>query len=174
MWGVSILVIAALAFMSQGRAAIEANLGAVNQTRMELSAYHWPEIPIQDILRVDHGVELSTAIEQFNKAIALDPMNATANRRLGQIELARKDYNAACTHLRRAYSASPNQRATRQLLGECYALAGDWDQTARLWGSIDLSQSQLVGRLWWYDTYLAAPDQARQIKHAAELLNIEP
>jgi len=174
MWSVSILVGAALALTSQGRAAIEANLGAVSQTRAELSVYHWPEIPVQDILRVVDGVDLSPAVEQFNKAIALDSMNTTANRRLGQIALARKDYNAACTHLQRAYSASPDQRATRQLQGECYALEGDWDQTTRLWGSIDLSQSQLVGRLWWYDTYLAAPDQARQIKHAAELLNIEP
>ena len=46
-------------------------------------------------------------------------------------------------HLEAAYDAAPGQRATRQLLGESYALAGDAAGAAALWRTVDLGQGQL-------------------------------
>ncbi len=173
-WAIAVSGLLVMILTPGGRSVIEANLGAVAQMRAELAVYRWPEVPIQDVLREPGGVNLSAAIEHYDRAIVLDSMNATANRRLGQIELARRENVSACSHLQQAYAVKPEQRATRQMLGECFALEGDWDRAAQLWRDIDLTQGQIMGRQWWYDTYLSLPDQARRIRQVADLLGIKP
>lgn len=173
-WTVAAVILIAMSLTPGGQSVIEANLGAVAQTRAELSVYRWPEVPIQDVLRESEGVNLSAAVQHYDRAVMLDSMNVMANRRLGQIELARKEYISACSHLQKAYDTQPDQRATRQLLGECFALDGDVERAAQLWREIDLTQGQITGRLWWYGNHLGLPDQARRIQQVADLLNIDP
>ena len=95
-----------------------------------------------------------------------DAGNATANRRWAQIELARGEYDAACAHLQTAYATNSDQRATRQLLGECWALQAQNDRAVALWSSIDVSEGQLDIRYWWYDSYLHDADRAQRYKQA--------
>jgi len=116
-----------------------------------LSVYRWPQWPVQDAVRRSPDVNLAPAIAHYRAALALDPANVTANRRLGQIELSLGQYQAARRHLEAAYAAAPSQRATRQLLGESYALAGEIERAAALWQTIDVSQGQLRLRQRWYD-----------------------
>jgi predicted Zn-dependent protease len=144
-----------LALLPQTRAAFQANLGAVTQTRAELGVYEWPKWPLQDALRrqtpsLPPPIDLAPAVARYRAALALDPNNVTANRRLGQIELSQGDTAAARDHLEAAYRAAPDQRATRQLLGESYAIAGDTARAAALWRTVDLGQGQLPLREWWY------------------------
>ena len=101
-------------------------------------------------MRRSPDVNLAPAIARYRAALALDPDNVTANRRLGQIELSLGQYPAARRHLEAAYTAAPNQRATRQLLGASYALEGETERAAALWRTIDVSQGQLELRQWWY------------------------
>ena len=174
-------VILVLALLPGTRAAFQADLGALAQTRTELSVYRWPEWPIQDALRrplpgaanAADPVDLGPAIARYEAALALDPANVTANRRLGQIELSRGQYDAAHHHLEAAYGAAPGQRATRQLLGESYALTGDAAGAAALWRVVDLGQGQLVARAWWYGAIGETVNQQR-ITQAIERLNAEP
>lgn len=140
----------ALLILPAPRAAFRANLGTVAQTRAELSLYHWPEWPIQDAVRRSPQVNLAPAIAYYQSALALDLANVTANRRLGQIELSLGEYWSARQHLKAAYAAAPGQRATRQLLGEAYALAGEIERAAALWQTIDVSEGQLELRQRWY------------------------
>jgi hypothetical protein len=154
-----------------GRAALEANLGALSQTYVELSRYRWPDVPIQDALRRSGAADLSSAIAHYTAALLIDPTNATANRRLGQIELAREQFEAACTHLGAAYQTAPQQRATRQLLGECDAITGEVEKAVELWKTIDVSQSQLNIRQWWYDEYLQDDAHAAQFQTAVNALS---
>ena len=58
------------------------------------------------------------------RALALNPGNGTANRRLGQIMLSQGAYEQALVHLMMAYEATPWDNATRQLLGEAYLVNG--------------------------------------------------
>ncbi len=148
------------------RATAQANLGAVLQTRAELSVYRWPTWPLQDALRRSPQVDLAPAIARYQAALALDPGNVTANRRLGQIELARGEEAAARQHLEAAYAAAPEQRATRQLLGESYAIAGDVERAAALWRTVDVSQQQLELRRWWYE-HIGEEERAHWIQRAA-------
>ena len=149
--GTAALLAGAALMLPRGRAVVETNLGAISQTRAELSRYQWPEWPIQDALRRSPEVDLEPAISHFEAALALDPHNVAANRRLGQIEVSRGQYGAAKDHLENALAAAPWQRATRQLLGESYAIDGQNELAAELWRTVDLSQGQLAGRLWWYE-----------------------
>jgi len=144
-----------LALLPATRAMFQANLAATIQTRAELSVYRWPAYPVQDALRrpapnAPPPVDLTSAIGRYRAALALDPANATANRRLGQIELSLGQYDAARAHLAAAYAAAPQQRGTRQLLGESYAIAGDVERAAALWRTVDVRQGQLGLRAGWY------------------------
>ena len=162
-----LLTVAALA-LPGGRAVIQANLGALAQTRAELSVYRWPAWPIQDALRRSPEVDLEPAIAHYRAALALDPHNVAANRRLGQIELSKGQYDAARQHLETAFENAPGQRATRQMLGESYAIAGDVEQAASLWRTVDVGQGQLTARQWWYE-HVGEELRARRIAEASSI-----
>jgi hypothetical protein len=166
LWIAVIAILLIGVFTPLGRAATEANLGALAQTNAELSQYSWPEVSIQDVLRRSAGDDLSTAEQHYQAALVYDPSNATANRRLGQIELARERFEPACRHLQIAYQAAPQQRATRQLLGECEAISGRPDEAVQLWRTIDVDQDQINIRKWWYQEYLRDEDRAVQLQAA--------
>jgi len=147
----TIILSAVLLLLPAGRGELQANLGTIAQTRAELSVYRWPEWPVQDALRRSVAVNLMPAISHYDKALALDPDNVTANRRLGQILLSLGDYDAARRHLEAAYARAPLQQPIRQLLGETYAVSGDIAGAVRLWRSIDVSEGQLDLRRQWYE-----------------------
>jgi O-antigen ligase len=142
---------ALLAFTPAGRATVQTNLGALAQTRAELALYRWPEWPLQDELRRTGAVDLTPIVARYQAALAENPANAAANRRLGQIELSLGQYTAARQHLEAAYAAAPGQRATRQLLAESYAIEGELEQAAALLRTVDTSLNQMEARIWWYN-----------------------
>jgi tetratricopeptide (TPR) repeat protein len=160
---VAVLVLLVPVLLPGIRAALIANIGALSQTRAELSIYEWPAWPIQDEVRRVHSNDLSEAISLYRSALAVDTQNATANRRLGQIELSLGEYDQAQRHLRAAYASGPNQRATRQMLGEIYAISGDSKNAALLLNSVDVSDGQLGVRAWWYE-HIGEPQHATLLK----------
>ena len=161
-----------IALLPQTRAVFQANLGALSQTRAELAVYRWPAWPIQDALRrqlpgYPPPVNLAPVLARYQAALALDPGNVTANRRLGQIELSLGSYDAARQHLEAAYAAAPGQRATRQLLGELAAIAGNMTGAAALWRTVDMSQGQPALRIWWYEA-IGEREKAERIRRMAD------
>jgi hypothetical protein len=147
----SALLVGLIWFALGGRSAWNANQGAVAQTRAELAVYHWPEWGLQDQVRRLPNVNLEPAFTAYRAALAEDAQNVTAHRRLGQIALSQGDYALAQEHLAAAYAVHPHDRAVRQLLGESYALAGDYSEAVRLWQAIDVSQGQLGLRRAWHE-----------------------
>ncbi len=172
-WTATLAVSLMAVVLPSGRAMLETNWGAVAQTRAELSVYQWPRYGLPDVLRRTGVVNLEPALTHYAAALVIDPNNASANRRLGQINLSLGDLEAACRHLEQAYAVAPEQRATVQLLGECYALQGKSAQAIQLWRTIDVSDGQLLARHWWYDAYLVEPDQADMLKQSIDALNQE-
>lgn len=151
---------------------LQTNLGAVAQTRAELSRYRWPDWPVQDALRRSPEIDLAPAIAYYEAALRSDPHNASANRRLGQIALSRGDYTAAQWRLAEAYASAPWQRATRQLLGESYAINGDTTQAANLWRTVEMDQEQLALRQWWYE-HIGEATRSGRIAGTAKLVRRE-
>ena len=169
--GLALMAMAALALITLApatRAGLQANLGAVSQTRGELALYQWPAWPLQDELRRTSAVDLAPAIARYQAALAENPANAAANRRLGQIELSLGQYDAAQPHLEAAYRAAPANRAARQMLAESYAIAGDVERAAALLRTIDLGQNQIDTRMWWYN-HIGQPQRAELLRQAKEL-----
>lgn len=153
-------------------AAMQADLGAVAQTKAELSVYHWPEWKIQDDLRRQGVVNLERATLHYQSALGVDPNNDTAYRRLGQVALSEGNIERAESHLRHAYTLNPQDRATRQLLGEIYAISGKINEAVALWQTIDIGQGQLDVRHWWY-TYIGADEKAALFAKAIQRLKGE-
>jgi tetratricopeptide (TPR) repeat protein len=158
--GLAGLAIAVLLAVTPGvQAAFQANLGAVAQTRAELSVYSWQEWSIQDEVRRTHAVTLAPAIARYEAALSLHPNNVTALRRLGQISLSRGDYESARRYLERAYAHAPQQRIVQFLLGETLAVTGQVEEGAALWHSAAIHPYWLNQRRWWY-THIGATHQA--------------
>lgn len=145
----------------------EANLGAVLQTRAELSTYHWPEWSFQDQVRAQRPELLAPAEAEFRAAMEHDPTQPTAHRRYGAILLARGDFNRARDHLAAAYLLAPHDRATRQLLGEVLALQGDMAGAIQTWQGLDVSQGQFMVREWWYQAF-GQPEQVERFSNAVQ------
>jgi O-antigen ligase len=140
------------------------NIGAVRQSQAELSVYRWPEWPIQDDVR--RRVNLREAVAPFDRALAFDPRNGTAHRRLGMIYLAQGRYGAALEHLEAAYAVEPGSMTTRQLYGEALIVNGRVEQGRALWQGVSNAQGQLDIRAWWYG-HIGEPEWAEWIKWAA-------
>jgi hypothetical protein len=133
------------------------NLAAVRQGQAELGVYEWPEWPVQDAVRSE--VDLAPAIEGYERAISLNPGNASARRRLGQILLSLGEYGEAIRHLEDAYAQAPWDNATRQLLGEAYLVHGRVDDGDALWSRVNNAQGQLQLRAGWY-SYIDAREES--------------
>jgi tetratricopeptide (TPR) repeat protein len=155
-----LLLVMALFAWPGARSAFQANLGAVAQSKAELSRYRWPEWPIQDALRRSAQIDLEPALARYTAALEDDPDNITAHRRLGQIALSRGDWVQAQRHLEIAYRLAPGQNAGRLLLAEAYAMTGDAEAAAELLRRAETGAGQLDGRAWWISQVTGAQEQA--------------
>ena len=145
----------------------EANLGAVLQSRAELGIYRQPEWSFQDQVRRQLPQDLAPAESHFQAALALDPGQPTANRRLGQIAMARGTFAVAERYLSTAHAVQPAERMARQLLGELSALTGDTAGAVAMWQGLDFSQGQLMVRSWWYE-YFGEKIQLERFNNAVQ------
>jgi len=143
-----LVVLAGLLWWRPVLSTAHANLAAVRQSQAELGLYTWPEWVLQDEVR--RAVDLSPSIAGFERAITLNPGNAPANRRLGQIELSLGEYEEALAHLETAYAGESWSSTTRQLLGEALAVNGRVEGGRALWQGINNGQNQLEARAFWY------------------------
>ncbi len=170
----SVAVVVALAVwaaLPATRAAFYRNRGALAQTKAELSAYRLHrESNLQDGMRLRPDVNLQPAMDDYLAALAENPWDAGANRRLAQIELTFRQYDQAHDRLLKAYAAAAYHRATRQLLGESYAIRGEIAEAVRLWRTLDVSQDQLTIRTWWYALFTQQEERARWIERAIAAL----
>ena len=155
----------ALLWPQRSLSLIHSSLGSVYQSQAELGVYSWPEWPLQDEVR--RQVDMSRSVSEFEKALALDPQNATANRRLGMIELSLGEYGDALVHLGAAYAAEPNVTTTRQLLGEALIVNGYIEEGQALWSDVNTEQGQLDARIFWYK-HIGDAERAAWIQQAAK------
>ena len=163
--GLAVILILALIGRRPLLSVVYSNLAAVRQSQAELSVYSWPKWPLQDDVR--RTIDLGRPIAEFERALALDPHNATANRRLGMIDLSLGRYNQALVHLEAAYAVEPGSEATRKLLGEAYLANGRLAQGMALWATVGNRAGELAARVFWYG-YIGDKERQAWMKQAAE------
>ena len=79
---IPLLLVVGLFLLPGAQAQMAANQGALTQTKAELSGFRFPLSVIQDEMRRDPRVKLDPSIALYREALARDPDNGTALRRL--------------------------------------------------------------------------------------------
>lgn len=123
-----------------------ANLGAAYQTRADLSPN------LDDATRQALRAQ---AITCFDRALAINPDQPTANYRLGQMALEAQNFDQALILLARAQARQPDNQAVLKALGLAYAWTGQLDRAeALLRRRNDLSEvaEELGTWSWWWGT----------------------
>jgi tetratricopeptide (TPR) repeat protein len=154
------LGLAALVWRHPLTAAWQADLGAVAQAHVELAGYLDEGWSLEEARA---SGDLGRATAYFERALALDPAQPTANLRLGLIHLGRGEYGAAIPLLEEAFRRRPGLQAARQALAEAYLAAGRLEESASLWVGVD----EAAAKLQW----LAR--QAKQAGDEARLADVE-
>ncbi len=125
-----------------------ASWGAMRQARMELARYvsEPPSGFVVDTVRQEDA--LDAAVASFDRAIALNPTNATALQRLAGVHLSRREYAAALQHMEAAWEAGHRDAVTRLLLGDALIAFGRVEEAVSVIDGVPFARSRLLGQAW--------------------------
>jgi len=145
----AILAILAALFYRPIRAAWYADLGAAEQSRVELGHYdQWHfDNPTMDQVRQQN--DLNGAIQLLQKAAQVDPANSTARQRLAAIMLSRGQYEDALIQMQAAWDAGHRDSVTRLLLGDAYAANGQPERAAEVTHGLQWAKGRLAFQAWY-------------------------
>jgi len=149
-------------------ASWQANLGALAQTRAELTVYDQRHFDNPNLDQVRRTQNLDQALDHYARALAFDPDNLTARRRLAQIALARGDYEAARLHMERAWAAGHRDRTTRLMLGDALVATGYPAFAVEVIRGLPWARARLEGQAW--SRYRGTPQEAA-VQQALRLLD---
>jgi tetratricopeptide (TPR) repeat protein len=147
------ILVAALFFRRPLAGAWYANLGAVRQTRLELTRYD----PVKfdqyslDQVRQDssRAGDLEPALADFAKALANDPDYRTALQRQAQIALSLGDYPAALREMQRLWQAGYRDDVTRLLYGDALIAGGQVEAAVEAVRGLTWAEPRLLGQAWY-------------------------
>ncbi len=159
-WAVGAIVVAAgvalaallfvgVTWQSQLTAAWYANLGALEQSRVELSAYDPNHFDNPTLDQVRQRANLDRAIALFEQATQIDPANPTARQRLATIKLSRGQYASALYEMQTAWDAGHHDAVTRKLLSDAYVANGRVKEAAQLVQGLAWADGRLAGQAWY-------------------------
>ncbi|MBN1979694.1 MAG: tetratricopeptide repeat protein [Anaerolineae bacterium] len=126
-----------------------ANLGALEQARVELTAYdskHFDD-PTIDEVRLQENLDGAVAL--LERAVQVDPANPTARQRLAAIDLSRGHYEAALDEMQAAWEAGHRDEVTRLLLGDALVATGQTEEAAEVVRGLEWAESRLAHLAWY-------------------------
>ena len=164
-WRAALLVGTALfgmlLLLPSTRSAWYANLGALEMARQELEAW-----PAEGLLATE-ATRKSQAIDgHMARALELNPESRTALHRIGLLEGAQGDWDAAIAVLERARRVDPSHRGIRKLLGYAYTWKGDLEPAEEILASIPEARAEMEFYAWWW----AEQGSVAQAQRAREML----
>lgn len=126
-----------------------ADLGAVEQARVELNAYDPDHFDNPTLDQVRQRVDLEGAVALLDRAMQVDPANPTARQRMAAIELSRGQYEAAFGQMQAAWDAGHCDQVTRLLLGDALVATGRIEKAAEIVDGLTWAESRLLGQAWY-------------------------
>ncbi len=149
-----------------------ADLGAIEQARVELATYDQTRFEERSLETVRREEDLSRSIALFERAVAADPRQATARQRLAEIDLARGAYAEALAGMEAAWHAGHRDTVTRLLYGDALVAAGQVAYAADIARGQPWAVFRLLGQMW--TRYYARGDWRRAIDAGRAVLILEP
>ena len=149
-----------------------ANLGVIEQTRLELGAYDAAHFDNPTLDEVRQQLDLSQASAHFQQALAWNPTDRTALQRLAQIALSTGDYPQALSWMQTAWDAGQRDEITRLLLGDGLAAAGQPQAAAEMVRGLPWATGRLNTQAWY--RYVRQEDFARAAFAWQAVLALDP
>ena len=167
--GTLLAVIAIMALnLNKIRPLWYANLGAVQMSQVELKDFPTGQWATSEIVP---GLELADTTLQ--SALHFEPLNQTANYRLGLISMLRQDFRTAAANLETAYQKAPNHRGIIKSLGYCYVWLGEMEKAQALLDQIPEAKHEMEVYIWWWGTQ-DRPDLSERASRIASRLDASP
>jgi O-antigen ligase len=167
-----VVLLAALLFWRPLRAAWYANLGAVLQTRQELTVYDPLKFDTVSLDQVRQNIDLSEALAAYEQALAIDPSNGIARQRRAQIALSRGEYPAALEDASYLWQAGRLDEITRLTYGDALAANGQPEQAAEAVRGVPWAEARLQGQAWY--RYWLGQDYQRAADAWSAVLLLNP
>jgi len=143
------LVVAVVMWQHPITAAWYADLGALEQSRVELSAYDPNHFDNPTLDQVRQHANLDRAIALLEQAAQIDPANPTVRQRLAAIDLSRGQYTLASNEIQAVWDAGYRDGVTRKLLSDADVANGHAKEAAQLVQGLDWADGRLTGQAWY-------------------------
>jgi hypothetical protein len=166
------MLAAAAAFHRALAGAWYANMGAVQQTRLELTRFDPQRHEEFTLDQARQALDLGPALESFAKALAADPTNRTALQRRTEIELSLGDYSAALEDAGRLWQAGYRDDVTRLLYGDVLVADGQVQAAAHTVQGLTWAEPRLLGDAWY--RYWLTQDYRRAADAWSTVLLLNP
>ena len=143
---VMIWLVIAVVNLNQIRAIWHANIGAVQLAKVELDGFPdtgWAGYAI--VPRLD------AADASLRSSLQFDPVNRTANQRLGMISISRRDFLSAVGFLETAHAQAPKHRGIVKSLAYGYVWLGEVEKAQEFLSRIPEAVEELDVYVWWWE-----------------------
>ena len=141
----ALLLVAGILARRPLAAAWHANLGALSQTRAELTVYDSAHFDRLSLDAVRRQTDTAVAEAQFAQALDAAPGNVTAAQRLAMLARARGDYSTSLALLERIAAAGAADRITRLLLADALVADGQVARAVQIARGLPFAKARLGG-----------------------------
>jgi hypothetical protein len=149
-----------------------ANLGVIEQTRLELTTYDAAHFNTPTLDEVRQQLDLSRAVGYFEKALRWEAANRTAAQRLAQIYLSRGEYPQALALMQAAWEAGHDDEITRLLLGDALSAQGEPQAAAEMVRGLPWAIGRFNTQAWY--RYFRQTDYTRATYAWQAVLALDP
>ena len=143
------LLLLALIFHRPLLSAFYANLGALSQTRTEMTALGVDNFDNPTLDEIRQRSDLGQAEAYFHQALRWNPANLTALQRLSAIALSRGQPDQALAWMQTAWEAGSREEITRLLLGDALAALGQTQSAAETVRGLTWAEGRLMFQAWY-------------------------
>ncbi len=126
-----------------------ANLGAVEQARLELMRYDPQKFDTFTIDQARQSLDLSDSQARFAQALAIDAENLTARQRRIQISLSLGDYQSALKDVTYLWQSGRRDEVTRLLYGDALIANGQPQAAAEIVHGLTWGEPRILFQAWY-------------------------
>ncbi len=141
----ALLVVAGILARRPLLAAWHANLGALSQTRAELTVYDSAHFDRLSLDAVRRQTDTGAAEAHLTRALDMESGNVTAAQRLAMLARARGDYRTSLALLERITALGASDRITRLLLADALVADGQIARAVQTATGLPFAKGRLAG-----------------------------